>query len=282
MRFTKSDIEEIARRLAILTKRDSQFPDAEIPLDQTERVPLIQYIPLIQDYENRLLSLADLRSLVLADTDQTAIGCLLTVSCATDGAEIRINGAVASVYTAYYGEVVDIKISAEGYDTWYDTVTMTQDHTISVSLNMSAPTYDEEIAELQDAVASIENSIGNIKLIPNGDYYTLTIGNNSIPIYSKPQVDALLAGSGSGDVVPDDPEDAYLHFTKNEFMLDAQGNAVTAGGIGVEANIPWKITSESLPDIEEDEQDIDTSTAINVSVESITIKVGETLSIEEK
>lgn len=282
MRFTKSDIEEIARRLALLTKRDSEFPDAEIPLDQTERVPIIQYMPIVQDYENRLLSLADLRSLVLADTDQTAIGCILRVACTTENAEIRINGQVATEYVAYYGEVVDVKITADGYDTWDDVVTMTQDHLISITLNRQAPSWEDAFAALEDRVDDIEDAVGNIGIEDNGAYFTLTIGGKSVPFYSKPQVDALLAGGGSGDVVPDDPEDAYLHFTKNEFKLDEQGNAITTGGISIEANIPWIISAEEMPDQEQDEQSgTDTSTALNVYPTAITLEIGKTEQIKE-
>lgn len=185
--------------------------------------------------------------------------------------EIAVENGYEGTVTEWLGEFI-ASIRCD----WPNLIFTRADNSeISVDLTHTHPAYEEELERLSGL-------IGNLSIVNNGSYYTLNIGGLSIPFYSKEQVDALLAGSGSGDVVPDDPEDAYLHFTKNGFQLDAQGNAVTTGGIGVEANIPWKITSESLPDIEEDEQDIDTSTAINVSVESITIKVGETLSIEEK
>lgn len=147
--------------------------------------------------------------------------------------------------------------------------------TVSVDITHSHPEY-------ADAIAALQNIFNNFSIVSNGSYYTITLGDLSIPFYSKDQVDALIKGGGSGDVTPDAPEDAYLHFTKNEFQLDAQGNAITSGGIDIEANIPWEISIETLPDQEEDEHSgSEESTALNVYPKTIILEVGKTEQIKE-
>ena len=136
--------------------------------------------------------------------------------------------------------------------------------------------------DLVAAIEALQALVGNLSIVSNGSYYTINIGGQSIPFYSKDQVDALIKGGGSGDVTPDTPEDAYLHFTKNEFLLDAQGNAITSGGIDIEANIPWEISTETLPDQEEDEHSgSEESTALNVYPKTIILEVGKTEQIKE-
>ena len=136
--------------------------------------------------------------------------------------------------------------------------------------------------DLIAAIEALQSLVGNLSIVSNGSYYIINIGDQSIPFYSKDQVDALIKGDGSGDVTPDTPEDAYLHFTKNEFRLDAQGNAITPDGVEIEANIPWEITIETLPDQEEDEHSgTEESTALNVYPKTIILEVGKTEQIKE-
>lgn len=251
MRFTKSDIEEIARRIAVITKRDSDLPDAEIPLNDTERVPLIQYIPLVQDYENRLLSLADLRSLVLADTDQTAIGCLLTVNCTTAGATVSIKGSDRTSYTGHYGEMVDVIISADGYDTWIGVVTLTQDHTLVVALNKSggeAPTpettYWIRVTNSQGAKITLNRT----EIVPGSKYYfsagtvvdvNVTLAGfdpyvNSYTMDRDWDIPVELTESSS---TPDEP---YLYFGQESASIGADGCTVS---VPIRSNIDWEITA---------------------------------------
>lgn len=298
MHFTKSQIEEIRQRLAIQTKKDSEFPDAEIPLDGSERLPVIQYIPLVQDWENRLLSFADMRRMVLSNIDMELVGCVLTVNCETTGATItirsnrgQVSGSTSVTYNSFYGEVVTVTVEAEGYDMWYESVTMTQDHTLNISLNLAisedleqrVDALSDDVDLLKDNVDDLSDIVDGISLVSRDNaYYTLTIGGTSVDFYSKPQIDAMLDGRGSGDATPDDPEDAYLHFTKNTFLLDASGNAITPGGIGVDSNISWSITAEEMPDIEHDEEaGPSESTALNVYPQNITVEVGKTIQINE-
>lgn len=261
MHFTKSQIEEIARRLALITKRDSELPDAEIPLDESEKVPIIQYIPLVQDYENRLLSLADLRSLVLADVDQTAIACVLNVVCNTSGATVKIKGSTRTNYIGYYGEMVDVVITADGYDAWFGVVTLTQDHTVYVSLNKTGqggggPTsYYVRVINDQDADIMMNGSRvspGEYRYFPEGsrvdiyvskEGYTTeirTIGsidsNVDMPISLNPEHDVII--------------EPFLRFDNETLTIEKTGAPAT---VGVESNVVWVINEvESADEVEQE------------------------------
>lgn len=283
MHFTKSQIEEIRQRLAIQTKKDSEFPDAEIPLDGSERLPVIQFIPAVQDFENRLLSFADMRRMVLANTDMELVGCLLTINCSTPDAIIKVDNVVLNSpyeYAGFYGDVVEVEISKSGYYTYQESVTLTSNCTLDVTLNQ-VKDYDSDITSLQAQIDAI-----NFNLEDKGTYYKLTVGDKSINLYSKEQVDAMLAGQGSGDATPSDPEEAFLNFysgdenNKNEVIVSADGIPVTTARI--QSNIPWEITVEEMPDEQQDAQNPEESTAQNVSFDRITLRVGDSLQIEEK
>lgn len=282
MHFTKSQIEEIGQRLAIQTKKDSEFEDAEIPLDGSERLPVIQYIPLVQDWENRLLSFADMRRMVLSNTDMELVGCVLTVTCNVQGASIVIKNnreqvAISSgaEYHSFYGEVNTVTVAADGYDTWYESVTMTQDHNLVVTLN-------EIAAPWEDAFNQLKSILDGITLVNNGDHYLLTIKGTSLKLYSKDQVDAMIGsgGSGGGGGTPDVDEDAYLHYSRSSVTVPADGSSVNI--VSVNSNIPWAITTVELPDEEEDEQNPEESTAVNIYPEEINAVVGDTVQLYVK
>lgn len=282
MHFTKSQIEEIGQRLAIQTKKDSEFEDAEIPLDGSERLPVIQYIPLVQDWENRLLSFADMRRMVLSNTDMELVGCVLTVTCNVQGASIVIKNnreqvAISSgaEYHSFYGEVNTVTVAADGYDTWYESVTMTQDHSLVVNLNEIASPW-------QDAFDQLQAQIDGITLTDNGDYYTLTIKGKTVKIYSKDQVDALIAGGGSGGGggTPDSDEDAYLNFSESSVAIPADGSTVNL--ISVNSNISWAITAVAMPEEQQDEQTPQASTAVNIYPETISGAPGDSVQLQIK
>lgn len=150
--------------------------------------------------------------------------------------------------------------------------TKADNSTLSVSIAHTHPTY-------ADAIESLQSIINNFAITNNGSYYTITLGDMSIPFYSKAQVDALLGGSGSGEVVPDDPSDAFLNFSVNELTIAADGTPNKT--VWVNSNIPWEISTESLPDQQQDAQSPTSSTAQNVTIGQLTLKVGDTIQIEE-
>lgn len=278
MHFTKSQIAEIAERLALQTKKDSEFKDAIIPLDGEERLPIIQYIPLVQDFENRLLSFAQLRSLVLGNIDMESVGCFLTVNCSTAGAVIRVNGHILYSpyrYAGYYGDVVSVQISADGYDTYYESVTLTHDHTLSVALNKRGGDYDE-------AIADIYSILDSISLVDNGTHYTLNVKGTSIDLYTKQQIDSIIesgggSGGGGGEVPPESSDDAYLHFSESAITISASGEVNNS--VDVRTNIPWIITGVEMPVEEQDEQVPEESTAVNIYPQIINTEVGGTVQI---
>ena len=131
------------------------------------------------------------------------------------------------------------------------------------------------------AIEALQALVGNLSIVSNGSYYTINIGGQSIPFYSKDQVDALLrssgggsgsgSGSGSGgsgsegsEPVTTDPDAAYLNFSQGEVSLNADGTVVR--GVYVKGNVPWSITAESMPDAEEDAQNPNANTAMNTSL----------------
>ena len=151
--------------------------------------------------------------------------------------------------------------------------TKADNSTFPVSIAHTHPSYESAIGALQDIINSLS-------ITSNGSYYTLTFGGLSIPFYSKEQVDALLAGQGSGDANATDYDEAFLNFSANEVLIPSSGLPVTS--VGVQANIDWGIAIEDMPNEIHDASNPEESTAQNVSFDRITIRVGDTIQIEEK
>lgn len=280
MHFTKSQIEEIARRLALITKRDSELPDAEIPLDESEKVPIIQYIPLVQDYENRLLSLADLRSLVLADHDQTAIACRLNVTCNTDGATVRIKGSVRTSYIGYYGEMVDVIITAEGYDAWFGVITMTQEHTLVVSLNEHGggpgpvvSNYQVKITNSQGAIITINGSSvasGSVNYFSSGSSVSILVSKEGYDPWSYETASIAEDIIKTITLPAQDPEERdkpYIRFGTTSVTGQPAGMLVK---VQLKSNIDWVLSGLDSPVPDESEDDYN---AMELP-DSITVPVG--------
>ena len=161
-------------------------------------------------------------------------------------------------------------------------ITRADNSEFRVDLTHSHPSYEAAIAALQGLV-------GDISLVSNDSYYTLTIGGRSVNFYSKAQVDALVAnsgggsgsGGGGGSDVPDDAEDAYLEFSKSSVEISADGTVDKS--VRVRSNInSWTITEVELPQEEEDPQDIpEEGVGVNFYPMSATLVVGDTLQITE-
>jgi len=151
--------------------------------------------------------------------------------------------------------------------------TKADNSTLTVSIAHTHPAYESAIGALQDI-------INNLSLTSNGSYYTLSLGGLTIPFYSKAQVDALIgSGGGSGQTLAEDTDSAFLNFSANELTLTAEGTADKS--VSIRANIPWEISAEPLPDEEQDAQNPTDSTAQNVSFKQLTLKVGDSIQIEE-
>lgn len=287
MRFTESDIKELARRIMAITKRDSEFAPAVVPFDGSERFPVIQYIAAVQDFENRLLPLATLRNMIIGDPEDTSLGCLLTVSCTIPNSVIKINGTTRSTYDGFYGQIVLVEVSASGYDTWFNSVSLTEDTTLSISLNQAVDNslsqtieqIQSDIAGLEDAIEALPDEFPDVSLVNNGNYYTLTVDDTSVDFYSKAQMDALLAGLGRESVTTEDPEEEYLHFSRPEVTLPSSGekNEETY----VDSNVDWEISDKDIPDEENAQTNPEGNKAYNINCDRIILKVGQAFEIKE-
>ena len=298
--FTKSEIEEIAQRIMSLTRRDSEFSDATIPLDNTEKVPLIQYIPLLQDYENRLLSLADLRNLVLGDVDQTSIGCLLTVNCSTTGNTIKVkskrgevSGSSSMSYAAFYGEVVTVTVSADGYDTWYESVTMTQDHTLVIALNKTGKggsgggggddtdTYYVCVKNNQGATITLSTGGSSINVASNEKRWFAKGSRIEISVTKQgynPDGDTILSLTSNYErefnlTSSATPEERYLRFKDISLTVPAAGGTITSA---VQSNVTWAISSGQP---QKSSDDAGSSAGTSSIAGSVNINQGDTSSV---
>ena len=263
--FTKKQIEEIAAKLAELAIKDSQFNDIVKPLNGSES------LPLIQDGENRLMTLPDLVNLIIGEEDRQYIKCILDISCQTENAIIEIKGqgkvdyTQQSTYSAYYGEIVDVRVSAEGYDTWQDVVTMTQDHTVVVALNKSggeAPGPEQEthwimITNSQGAKITLNRT----EIVESSKYYfsadstvdvvvSLEGYQSFVDTYLMDRNRTIPVSLQKKSSKPDDP---YLYFKEDTATIRSDGDRVT---VDLLSNIDWVITA-SEP-YKEDEEGGDT------------------------
>lgn len=125
--FTKEQIKEIADRLAAMGKRDSEFPHAgPIKGDET--------VAIVQDSANRNITVQELASYIL-EKEVT-----LTVRCSTKGSKIWLNNIPQSSITVKSGELVTIKVTADGYIPLNEVTCVHWDQTIDVVLDKSPVT----------------------------------------------------------------------------------------------------------------------------------------------
>ena len=120
--FTKEQIKEIANRLAAMGKRDSQFP-AAVPLKGNETVAIVQ------DSANRNITVQEFASYIL-EKEVT-----LTVRCSTEGSKIWLNNIPQSSVTVKSGELVTIKVTADGYIPLNEVTCVHWDQTIDIVLD---------------------------------------------------------------------------------------------------------------------------------------------------
>jgi len=282
--FTRKQIEEIAAKLADLAIKDSQFKNVGKPLNGSEG------LPVIQDGENKLMTLSDLINLITGGEDKQYIKCVLSVNCRTNNAIVEIKGQNDSgfiqrtTYNAYYGEIVDVRITADNYDTWQGAITMTQDHALVISLNKTGsatptPTpvesYYVRITNTQGARIELNGtqvSSGSINYFTAGetvslkvtltgydsDIRSLTMNKNyDLPI-------ELTKSSSEGD-------GPFIHFIDENRTISADGETVTTS---ISSNTSWEITASEVYNKEEGEEDPDTQPA-DIEIDDMTLFIGE-------
>lgn len=282
--FTRKQIEEIAAKLADLAIKDSQFKNVGKPLNGSEG------LPVIQDGENKLMTLSDLINLITGDEDKQYIKCVLSVNCRTNNAIIEIKGQNDSsfiqraTYNAYYGEIVDVRITADNYDTWQGAITMTQDHTLTISLNKTGsatptPTpvesYYVRVTNTQGARIELNGtqvSSGSINYFTAGETVSLKVTltgydseirslqmnkNYDLPI-------DLSKSSSEGD-------GSFIHFIDENRTISADGETITTS---ISSNTSWEITASEVYNKEEGEEDPETQPA-DIEIDDMTLFIGE-------
>lgn len=264
--FTKKQIDEIAAKLADLAVKDSEFHIFKKPLNGSENVPLLQ------DGENRLMTLPDLINLLVGEEDRQYIKCILTVQCLTSNAVIKIKGesdfdyVTRSSYTAYYGEIVDVKISADGHDTWYDVVTMTQNHTIVVSLNEegggggtpSVTQYYVRVTNSQGAKIELNGTqvaSGSLNYFEAGDDITVVVSKDGYKTDSSHSI-TNIRNNWDIPITLSEEEEVdrnYVRFLDSQKEISRDGETISTK---VLSNITWEITASDVGDPEsEDPED---------------------------
>lgn len=289
--FTKKQIDEIAAKLADLAVKDSEFYIFKKPLNGSE------HIPLLQDGENRLMTLPDLINLLVGEEDRQYIKCILTVQCLTSNAVIKIKGesdfdyVTRTSYTAYYGEIVDVKISADGHDTWYDVVTMTQNHTIVVSLNEeggggggtpSVTQYYVKITNNQGADIKINGSSvisGSINYFEAGTPIDISVTKDGFKPEIVPTFNLNSNFIKTYTLTEDEgADDNYVRFD----AATTTGEISRSGGVWnskVQSNIDWEITASDVADAD---SDIPEDKALTAELpENLGLYVGETMNIND-
>ena len=292
--FTRKQIEEIAVKLADLSIKDSQFDDVNTLFNGSESVPILQ------DNQNRLLSFAELVSIVRQSEDTGLIKCVLTVNCSTAGAVVKINGSRTTTATVSWGSMVDVEISADGYITWYGVLTMTQNHTLNIALSEK---YEEETTPVATTcVVQITNNQG-AQITINGSQ----VASGSRNVFDKgSKVRIIVSGYGyetedTGVFTLNDDfietidlneasvkdTDPFLRFSTNdEVFLPASGDAVTS--VSVESNVNWAITTKEVERPQEEGSGGDDEEPVEIEpaqqeftvLSDVTIQVGQTYKFE--
>ena len=224
--FTNSQIEEIYSKLKILAKKDSQFPLADAVVDENDTsFPVIQYIPALQDYQNKLMSFNQLRNILVGDSGSSQ-RCILTITSSTSGAKIYVNNSrlVGTTYTGNYGTIALIKVEATGYDTEYLSVTLTQDATINVGLTRSgiSSVPSMSIKSLSDVNSSMSPSEGQVLKYVNGQW-TNANDNSSASA-------AVIYTGGNGVNVNNNTRVISLNYQSLEERLIEDGFGQGGGG----------------------------------------------------
>ena len=312
--FTKKQIEEIAAKLADLAIKDSQFGNMTMPLNGSENVPILQ------DNENKLLSFAELVSIVRESDESQLVNLTLKVSCSTPGATIKIDGEIKSSCTVSYGTMVDVEVSATDYVTWFGTITVTRSHSISITLSKAGSgsggggsdghcccgdhcvCWDDadDDPSTTTYTVTVTNPSGGATLMINdsaaamnkahvfnaGDRVVIDITKEGYYQYSKTIDPINRSYTINADEVLepiDQEEDKHLSFTIPEINIPAESNLTAYSAVDASSYISWQIRSTSLPDYEEDTPGQDTvEPAISVSPETISMTVGETTNITIK
>ena len=177
--FTKEQIKEIANRLAAMGKRDSQFP-AAVPLKGNETVAIVQ------DSANRNITVQEFASYVLEMSGERR-EVTLTVRCPIEGSEIWLNNIPRSSVTVKGGELVTIRVTADGYIPFNEVTCVHWDQTIDIVLDKSS---DTPVPEPEYCTFTITPVPSNATVVIDGQQRT------SVTVEKGTQVSWSVSASG--------------------------------------------------------------------------------------
>lgn len=186
--FTKTQIEEIAKKLAAMGKKDSQFKVAN-SLGGSE------YFPILQNGENKKLSLIKLinytKNSIVPDIENaintakdeilaeiakmTNEDVTLSVVCDIPNAKIYLNGKLGTSVTVKASDLVSIRITADGYSTFNQVVCVHKTQIIHIKLDDGEPTtfYDFTINPNPEDSTVIINDVERKTIsVPEGTLVT--------------------------------------------------------------------------------------------------------------
>lgn len=193
--FTIQQIQEIARKLSPMSKKDSDFK----PLDTWKSLNEQDYIAFIKDGTNRTVSINQLYTYVRQNINSdignaleriTALEIIvqeldnsiknikkildklttkytITVTPVTPNATVFINGIRQNSMKVTSGSTVNVKVSAEGYDTYEEFILVEGDITLNPELNQSQVTFTIA-ANPSDSIVRLNGVVRKSITVPKG------------------------------------------------------------------------------------------------------------------
>ena len=166
--FTKTEIEEIRRKLAAESAPDSSFEQAEFPLTGDETVAILQ------DGKNKNVSLRDLYT--IGETCRVTVvvtpsGCNPTVTISADGELEKHTDSSGNYYVDVpVGTILTIVSSAAGYLTFSQVFTITSTTTINIHMVPGADNPIWLVCDDQVVLGAAANSSRSVALVSNGSW----------------------------------------------------------------------------------------------------------------
>lgn len=133
--FTKQQIEEIAYKLKLLNKKDSQFEKAKDLNDSEE-------LAILQEGKNRKLSLSSFIQYLSSRVGKPSKYYSIRVNATPSDAEVTINGKVTNVDSFLEGTLVSIIVKKDGYKTETRSLILSEDTILNIELTEISTYYD--------------------------------------------------------------------------------------------------------------------------------------------
>lgn len=255
--------------------------------DALERVSVLE--KTVQDIGNTLSSFmirTDNRIAIINSSINSINGILeeltarytVTVNPVTPGATVYINGVEQSSLSVVSGSTVNVRVSAEGYDTYEEFVLVENDITLTPELVQSQVTFTI-VANPSDATVRINGAVRRAVTVPVGTLvnwevsksgYITQSGQETVEVSYALPVTLQTIGSDSANftisVVSPAEAEVTINGQKVSTAVVAKGSEVTWS---VEA--PHYITQSGRENISED-----TVKSITLEAEQVTLTISPT------